>query len=193
MADLAEGQHLCLNSTDNLVTSHCSPSRTDGVKQKHRAEKGLNVDIASRCGLLKVNTYLLLEHWLLCKPGSHGLSSCVLSFSWRNYRHLNQKTCVCVMAHRETCYSSCQIKHFCFGKIAVQSVVQEGGIQIWLVFAVFIVIFLSPAVLHWLCVCLCVRVCVSLCPTVSPLSDFAHYGLYACTQHAPVFIIKTIA
>lgn len=92
----------------------------------------------------------------LCKPSS----LCVFSFLWRNYRHLRQKTCVCVcvMTQMETCRGahSLQIKHSRFGQIAVQSVVQEGGIQIWSVFAVFIVTFLSPAVMHWLCVCVCV-------------------------------------
>lgn len=34
----------------------------------------------------------------------------------------------------------------------------------------------------------CVCVCVFPGPTVSPPSDFAHYGLCAHTQHAPVFI-----
>lgn len=43
--------------------------------------------------------------------------------------------------------------------------------------------YFSPAVLH----------CVCVGPTVSPLSDFAHYGLCAHTQHAPVFFKQTIA
>lgn len=61
------------------------------------------------------------------------------------------------------CHSSLQIKRSCFRETAEQFVVQEGGIRIWWVFAVFIVIFLSPAVLHWLCVC--VRVSRSNCVT----------------------------
>lgn len=41
--------------------------------------------------------------------------------------------------------------------------------------------------------CVCVRMCVFPGPTVSPPTDFAHYGFCARTQHVPVFIKETIA
>lgn len=115
---------------------------------------------------------------LLCKPDSHGKKShacgfsvsCVFGnyftvpgwmFKFRDVRWV-EKYGVCVAANHlpssfymQRCHSQLQIKHSCFREIMVLLYIlfQGGGIQIWSVFAVFIVKFLSPAALHLLYVC----------------------------------------
>lgn len=103
------------------------PQRDRWRQAEASSRKSAHVDIASRNRLLKVNPYLLQDAGYYV---NHGLSLCILSFLWRNYRHLNQKTCVMAqMGNLRRCHSSLQIKDSCFGEIAVQSVVHEGGFQ----------------------------------------------------------------
>lgn len=63
----------------------------------------------------------------------------------------------------QRCHSSLQIKHLFGGNCC--TVCSGGWNSDLTVLSVFIVIFLSPAVLHWLCVCVCVCVSRSNCVT----------------------------
>lgn len=96
--------------------------------------------------------------------------------------------------YMQRCHSPLQIKPSCFREIMAWlcDLFQEGGIQIWSLFAIFIVKFLSPAVLHFLYVFF---FSWSSCENwignnEAPPSNFPHYVVFVLMHSVCLLLVK---
>lgn len=129
--------------------------------RRHQAEaasqKSAHVDIAWRCGLLKVNPYLLQDAGHYVNPPAVAWVCVVFfSFLWRNYRRLNSDVCDGTNGNLQRCHSSLQIKPSCFREIAVQPDCVSGGWNLNLICLCCLCCQISLSCCFALTVCVCV-------------------------------------